>query len=350
MKIIESFLYEIVFRLMMAQNNVKSEAGHMKAKILYDNDIGVDCDDAGAMAVMHELSALGECDILAVTHCCSGPFNAGCIDSINRYFGRPDIPVGVFHAEDRVQTKWQDIYAHVIAQRFTHSFPDEHLCPDTVSVMREILARAENNDVILVATGSLYSLRRLLESPPDMYSSLCGRELICSKIKKTVIMGGRFHQQWPDPVVLDDGYVVDAEFNIACDISSAQKVCNEWPGELVFCSYEIGYSLHTGARLQTEGLEGNPVHVSYEVYGAKNNIIGRESWDLATMLYAVRPDAGYWKLHEYGRVEVDDHGVTVWMPDSSAHHTFLLENKTTDEIRTVLDGFLDADLIRHQRK
>ena len=57
-------------------------------KIPFDTDIGCDCDDAGAMAVLHELANQGECSILAVTHCCAGEYNAGCIDAINRYFGR----------------------------------------------------------------------------------------------------------------------------------------------------------------------------------------------------------------------------------------------------------------------
>ena len=79
-------------------------------KILFDTDIGCDCDDAGAMAVLHELANQGECSILAVTHCCAGEYNAGCIDAINRYFGRPEIPVGMFHPEDHV----------VSGEMFTH--------------------------------------------------------------------------------------------------------------------------------------------------------------------------------------------------------------------------------------
>ena len=36
--------------------------------ILLDTDIGCDCDDAGAMAVLHALADMGETEILAVTH------------------------------------------------------------------------------------------------------------------------------------------------------------------------------------------------------------------------------------------------------------------------------------------
>ena len=318
-------------------------------KILFDTDIGGDCDDAGAMAVMHELANRGECEILAITHCCAGPYNAGCIDAIDRYFGRPDIPVGVFHPEDRVITQWRDVYARSVAERFPNRFSDGTKCPGTVEVMRRTLAAAGDGEVTLVVTGSLYSMRRLLESAPDRESPLSGAELIRRKICRTVIMGGRFHDQWPESIVLGEGYVVDAEFNIACDIPAAQKVCDQWPGELIFCSYEIGLALHTGVRLQTHANPENPVRAAYEVWGQQGGEVGRESWDLATMLYAVRPDAGYWKLHEYGRVRTADNGVTTWEKDPSVRHTYLVENAPLEEIRRILDEFLDADERRRDK-
>ena len=53
-------------------------------KILFDTDIGGDCDDAGALAMLHRLCDLGECELLAVTACYASPYVAGCIDAINR--------------------------------------------------------------------------------------------------------------------------------------------------------------------------------------------------------------------------------------------------------------------------
>jgi len=65
-----------------------------KVRLILDTDIGCDCDDAGAMAVMNALADFGECEILAVTHCTSREDGAGCIDAINTYYGRGNIPVG----------------------------------------------------------------------------------------------------------------------------------------------------------------------------------------------------------------------------------------------------------------
>ena len=41
----------------------------MATKIIFDTDIGCDCDDAAALALALELMNAGECELLAVTHC-----------------------------------------------------------------------------------------------------------------------------------------------------------------------------------------------------------------------------------------------------------------------------------------
>ena len=63
-------------------------------KIILDTDMGPDCDDAGALALLHKLEKLGEAEILAVMHCTSSIWGPGCIDAINTYYKRPDIPIG----------------------------------------------------------------------------------------------------------------------------------------------------------------------------------------------------------------------------------------------------------------
>ena len=65
-----------------------------KVKIVFDTDIGGDCDDAGALAMLHRLCDLEEAQLVAVTASYASPFVAGCIDAVNTYFGRK-VPVGV---------------------------------------------------------------------------------------------------------------------------------------------------------------------------------------------------------------------------------------------------------------
>ena len=98
-------------------------------KIIFDTDIGGDCDDAGALAMLHRLCDLGECELLAVTACYASPYVAGCIDAINRYYGHV-VPVGILHGKPSAEP---GVYAKGVCEEFENSYPpeDENRIPDT---------------------------------------------------------------------------------------------------------------------------------------------------------------------------------------------------------------------------
>jgi len=56
-----------------------------KTKIIFDTDIDTDCDDAGALAVLHALADNGEAEILATVVSTRYPYSAPCVEAINRY-------------------------------------------------------------------------------------------------------------------------------------------------------------------------------------------------------------------------------------------------------------------------
>ncbi len=63
-------------------------------RILFDTDLQTDCDDAGALAILHALADAGEAEILGLVVSSGDPWAAGCADAINTWYGRPDLPVG----------------------------------------------------------------------------------------------------------------------------------------------------------------------------------------------------------------------------------------------------------------
>lgn len=312
-------------------------------QFILDTDIGDDCDDSAAMAVMHELANAGKCEILAVTHCYEGNDYAGCIDGINRYYGRAEIPVGMMH---NGRTCQPTAYAGAAAVKFPNRFMEGPV-PDAVDVIRKALAGAPDETVVLAAIGPMCTLATLVESKPDAISPLNGCELIRQKVKRTVVMAGCFSEQWPGKV-LDENGQTQAEWNVKLDIPAAQKVCEMWPGELVFCSFEIGMELITGARMEQEGYPQNPVGFCFHTWhqNGRSQQVGRESWDPATVLYAIQPDNGLWDLHEYGRIAVDDRGVTTWKPDAECRHTFVIEKAPLETVRLVIDELMERDLER----
>ena len=113
-----------------------------KKKIIFDTDIGGDCDDAGALALLHRLCDLGEAELLATTHCFSSPYVAGCLDAINTYYGR-QASVGINHAayvEDGGK------YAKALCEAFPNRYPS-HTASD-VQQKRLLRRKCPYNDYL----------------------------------------------------------------------------------------------------------------------------------------------------------------------------------------------------------
>ena len=309
-------------------------------KIIFDTDIGGDCDDAGALAMLHRLCDLGECELLAVTACYASPYVAGCIDAINRYYGR-EVPVGILYA---APTDAPGTYTKGLCDEFPHHYPAAAYesgsgAPDSVTLLRRTLAAAENGSITLVATGSMATLAALVQSPADELSPLTGAQLIAEKVLRTVVMGGRFFGSWPMPIVIGGDFTVTWEWNIKADIPAAQTMCRLWPGELIFSSYEIGLYCVTMKGYAQNAPAGDPVRRAYELHPCGREY-GRESWDHTAMLYAVRPDAGYWNLHPWGRVTVDDGGITAWHAEEGGKQSYLLPREDYEIIRQTIDDLV----------
>ena len=70
-------------------------ASSSSVAVIFDTDLTTDCDDVGALAVLHALADLGEARILATMSSSKNPDTAPCLDAINTWYGRPGLPIGV---------------------------------------------------------------------------------------------------------------------------------------------------------------------------------------------------------------------------------------------------------------
>lgn len=314
----------------------------LPVKIIFDTDMGGDCDDAGTLAMLHRLCDKGEAELLAVTHCDATPYVAGCIDAINTYYGR-QVPVGINYENPQ---DGRGVYAGALCDSFPNRYPAETYgtnegAPDTLTILRQTLAEAEDESVTLVVTGKFHSMARLATSRPDEISPLSGKDLIARKIKRTVVMGGRFFTSWPMEIYPDgktSGNPVTWEWNVKGSGASAAVACDEWTGELVFASYELGSYLKTMVGYPARAPKDDPVALAYELH---NQGRGRCSWDQTAMLEAVRPGV-YWSYHAYGKISVDQDFVTHWTPCAGGKHTYLLPKEDYEVIRQVMDDLIDG--------
>lgn len=297
-------------------------------KILFDTDMTTDCDDAGAMAVLHALADRGECEILATVTSVRDPLALATVDVINRYHGRPDLPLGWIKGEGVLMPSK---FTARIAADFPHRVNSPGSFPDAVDVYREILTKQPDHSVVLVTVGYLTNVSRFLQSPGGM-------ELARTKVVMWVCMGGNFIGSPPK----DDLKLGNVNFQR--DAASAHYAIHHWPGEIVFAGREVcsvPSGLAIGASL-TNTPADNPVRRAYEHYFG-GTAKDRHVADLATALYAVRGLTDCWNLSAPGRMDLREDMTFDWVADPAGRQRYLLKKASNDRhVESVLEALLIA--------
>lgn len=278
------------------------------ARIIFDTDMDTDCDDTGALAILHTLADRGECEILATIVCSHFPYSAPCTEAINTYFGRPDIPIGVPKGGGASIDRGSR-YAKQIAERFPTTLKTNDDAPDAVQVYRKILSQQDDHSVVICSVGYLTNLAYLMASEGDEFTPLSGMELIEQKVKLWVCMGGRYPKHL-DPKVYG---------NFKPDPKSAVKAANELPGRVVFSG--LGNDIYTGYGLK-ELSDDNPVKIAYQLFLRDQD--ARNSWDPVAVMYAVRPHLDFWKLKEKGYNHIFENGTNEWRDEDKPNHNLLV--------------------------
>lgn len=291
--------------------------------VIFDTDIMGDVDDVGAVAVLHALADRGEARILAMGVCVKNAWSPLCLDAINTFFGRAEVPLGVVKgpAHNRASK-----YAQAVAEEFPHALESADAAPDAALVYREVLAQQPDGSVVMVSVGQLTNFRNLLKTGPDEHSSLDGRELVKRKVRAWVCMGGRFPE--------------GREANLINDGPAAAYAIAHWPTPIVFSGWEIGNEIMTGAGLR-QAPEGTPVRRGYELY---NGLKNRQSWDQTAVLYAARGlDGGladYWDLRSTGHLHVSEDGSNAWHDSPNKDHAYLVKKMPPEKIAAAIENLM----------
>lgn len=266
-----------------------SHIQHNTATILLDTDIDTDCDDAGALAVLHALQSRGQATILGIV--CSIPHAccAATVGTINAAYDRPDIPIGLVRIPEwetspryeayrrhRACDYCRDrLYNEIITAQLAEPLRSR-VFADAVSLYRELLAGAPDGSVTICAIGTLSALAQLLDSMADGHSPLTGTELVRQKVRRLVSMAKADFPSGTD------------SFNWKMDPVAAGRVLAAWPTELIVSS--PGDEILTGARLMAESPASHPVHLAFRTY-LRDPAGNRPSWDQVALLYAALGDS-----------------------------------------------------------
>ena len=251
-----------------------------------------------------------------------------CIEVLNTYFKRPDIPVGAPKSEGGTSlTTWHKVkWTEVLPANYPHKTAKTSDAPDAVKVYRRILSAQPDNSVVVCTIGFFTNLKDLLLSQGDEYSLLTGRELVAKKVKRLVSMAGLFPE--------------GKEFNVYCDVPASRVVAEQWPVEIVFSGFEIGNAILTGKKLVRMNVENSPVKEAYSLCFAEGDPDGRMSWDLTAVLVAIKGYEPYYNVERGTFRVVNDEGANSWTPDERGRDLRLIEKVPPTEMAALIENYI----------
>lgn len=301
---------------------VSTSVGGGEVVVILDTDIDSDVDDVGTLAMLHTLADNNIVKILGIVVTSDDVYAANCVDAINHFYNRPDIPIGV---EKDIELRHHSKYTKEISEEFDHDLGVGQKLEDATRLYRRLLTEQKDGSVVVVTVGHLTNLKNLLESKPDDISPLSGVELVERKVKLWSCMGGKFPE--------------GKEANFYRPDPKSTVVCVEnWPGPVVFAGWEIGNEIITGGEYLKSSLPvQHPVRRGYQLY---NDFQGRQSWDQAALLYAVFPSSSYWSIEDKGLCLVEADGSNRWEKGLKRNHGYLLPRMPSDEIAQKLDELM----------
>lgn len=304
----------------LSQKNLELASAE-PVRIIFDTDITGDVDDVLALAMLHTLADRGECEIVGITISKLNPLTGPFTDAVNHFYGRPDIPIGTTRDAQIRESRYLKLVNERQGEqfRYPHDILSNNELPEAVALLRRLLAAEADHSVVLIQVGLGVNLARLAESAPDEQSSLTGQELIRRKVRMASVMAGAFQ-----PIQGNTRYL---EANVRNDIPSMQKFARLWPHDVpvVWSGFEIGIAATFPRESIARDFNYRAHHIVRDAYllhsGPDHD---RPTWDLTSVLYAVRPHDGYFNLSERGFVTVEADSFTHFEISSTGRDRYLI--------------------------
>ncbi len=336
------FLILMTFSITACTNNNDSKREHQPSskknpvKVILDTDFGDDGDDLLALAMLHHMQDMGECEIMAVGQANSNRESPGGIDVINTYYGRPDIPIGIVKTPLHGQA---DQYSTFLIENYPDMYDlDLDKVPDAVDVYRQVLADAEDSSIVFIVIGFKKNMSALLKSGPDSISPLSGKELIAKKVRFVSDMAG-FYPEPPHPETYKP-------FNFGMINGVAKYYVENCPVPMIFTGTRTGQiELAKKARkLYTPVGRAIDEKLSHDGGWGKRIEKFQAAFDCVATLIAVRgADEFFYVKHGCNELDSTGYNVFTYEKDCGHSHVDCINKKMSNEdIADVIEEMLIA--------
>ena len=301
--------------------------------------MGSDCDDVGALAILHHYANQEKATILGVIYS-SGkiPHGTGIIDAINTYYQRPDLPIGA-EQDTLFGDPTDKMDAIKLAQdtlAYGHDLITSNQVPNQVQVARKLLASQADNSVTYLTVGHTKGLHDLLKSTPDEFSNLSGMELVTQKVNRWIALGA-LRANNPDIIGTQD-------WNFFRNNTQpyTKYVVENFPKPAYFIN--AGADVISGQILAYADA-GNIVRTVYRdwLWKTEQKVLaqGRPSWDLAAVDFAVEGQSTFFETPEKGILQFDVTHGSKWKKSTSGPHYFVNQK---ENVSTAFGDYLNAML------
>jgi hypothetical protein len=323
------FLFVSIAFLNYACQTTKTESKKESIKIILDTDMGSDCDDVGAMALLHTYADMGEVEIIGCIYS-SGkiPFGAGIIEAINIYYGRSKIPIGADHLNffgdsiDKMEAEKLVKDTSAFKNTIIHN-TDTY---EQTMLNRTLLVENPDSSITYVTIGHTKGLYDLLISKPDEISPLSGYELIKKKVSRWVALGAKwaynkegyytkdwnffFNEAGPYTKYLVDNFPCPIFFTAGSDAKTGKSLSNTPPGNIVRTAYRDWLWNFERKTLEEQ----------------------RHSSDLMTIYYAVEGLGKFLEKGQNGYLDFDTEKGCRWIvSDTISNHSFIYQKEKTNK-------------------
>ncbi len=301
-------------------------------KVIFDTDMDGDNDDVAAAAILHAFADAGQVEILAMGVVSLHPYSPACLDAINTYYGRGNIPIGVYKGSNLAVHG--SSYAKIVAERCPNDIGLSEKVPNVLSVYRRVLSKQPDGKVTLIAVGQMNNLVDLLSSPADEHSDLPGGELVRRKVGVLFVMGPYFNERKE----------YQRAYNFTTSPRAAAELTENWPTKIKFGEGNLGHRHFIGGRLG-ETTTNNPARIAFEAYFATEK---RESGktenkrhcaDPTTVLYAITGTQYFGEVGP-GACDVREDGFTRWNSGRDKQHFYNTQKLPVWELEEFMEQLL----------
>jgi hypothetical protein len=289
--------------------------------------MGNDIADVLALALLYGLEGKNEARLTGTSVSKANLHAAAFCDAIARFYagqvsgafgavGRT-LPVGL--ADDRTLPEDTPMLTATLSKLTPEGKPafpsDIHRLTDTAPVdvlIRNALTAQQDQSVVMLMSGPANDLVKVLDLPG-------AKEWVEQKVKFLAVAAGSFPDGPPEP-------------NIRANIVAAKRLFAEWPTTIIAAGKEVGAALpYPGSSIEKD-FSWNPNHPVADAYRAyKAMPYDAPVAAMAAALYAVRPQEGYFKLSDTGRIAVLDDGRTRFSPSAEGRHRYLIVDPAQHE-------------------